>query len=121
MFAAPRRVEKTNERTVTVSLSEVRREVVGGSWVKAGAFGVFFFDDGKTAYAEIVKTSTLDTEYVECKVHMEGEPSGVFDVHKGRFVYALSRAQYTVAWYYGFPDHVRRLQAIVNYVKGGDA
>jgi len=91
------------------------------NWIVPGTYAVFFFDDGKTGYAEVLRPSPGERHYLQCRVHTEGEPTDVFDVHVSKFVYKLSRAQFTTAWYSGFPDHPRRFQAIVNLVKGGDA
>jgi hypothetical protein len=92
------------------------------NWISPGTYAVFFFgEDGKTAYAEVLRPTPGEPGYFQCKVHVEGEPTDVFDVHVTKFVYKLSRPQFTTAWYSGFPDHPRRLQAIVNLVKGGDA
>lgn len=103
-----------------ISLSE-RRSVAEQGWVRSGAFGVFFFEDKKTAYAEVLQRAPDEPDYFDCRVHVENEPADTFRVHKSKFVYKLSRTQFVVAWYSGFPDHPRRFQAIVNLVKGGDA
>lgn len=84
-------------------------------------YWMFFFDDAKAAYAEVLRATPDDPEYLECKVHTEGEPTDIFEVHHSKFVYPLSKAQFVTAWYAGFPDHPRRWQAIVNLVKGGTA
>ena len=90
-------------------------------WVRPGTYGVFFFEDGKTAYAKVLSALEDEPEYVKCVVYTEDEPTDLFDVHVTKFVYKLSRNQFIVAWYSGFPNHIRRLQTIINLVKGGDA
>lgn len=92
-------------------------------WIASGDYFVCFFDDygEEPAYVEVLEPVPEEPDFLQCKVHIENKPAEMYEVHFSRFVYKLSKNQFTTAWYSGFPKHPRRLQALVNLVKGGNA
>lgn len=100
---------------------------LGDEWklaLAAGSYGIYYGDDGDAVYyARVTGVADDDPTYLACRVYSIETPDGEdIEVHRGRMAYPLSQHQFAVAMYRGWPDHPRRVQAILgNSGKVGDA
>lgn len=96
------------------------------SWQRAlrpGRFALFYDDEGETPFYAHVVDRDPDPEYVVCDVYSETRPLSPsrHAVHRSRFVFDMSRAQFVAALASGCPSHPRRVQRLVNLTRGGTA
>jgi len=92
------------------------------SWqwdLRPGRFAVFYVEED-TIYARIDKVCSDDAEYLECRCYKEGcADAEVHEVHRTRFVYELSRAQFIAAWVNGWTGNPTRFRCLVAMSVGG--
>ncbi len=91
---------------------------LGDGWkleLAAGAYGIYYGDDNDAVYyARITGVADDDSTYLTCTVYSIDVPNGEsVEVHRGRFAYPLSQNQFAVAMYRNWPDHPRRVQALL--------
>lgn len=100
---------------------------LGDEWkqsLAAGAYALYYGDEGEEVYyARITGVADDDPTYLVCRVYSIDTPDGeVVEVHRGRMAYPLTQNQFAVAMYRAWPDHPRRVQAILgNTGKVGNA